>query len=359
MSNDERVGTDGRDGRDRRARTGLTVVLGWDGLDHELAVEYGLADAFGAHTRELETFDNEALGKPHTYEVWPSIVTGVTPEVHGIYAKTADAGTDWADPRIALAARLANGVVPQSVRAAVGRRLRNRGASLDFRGIDYYRETGVETAFDGRRALPLAVPNCRTPADDELDLVFDRGAQLGQYLHVESGPDGGTRHRPKVPLPRLEQRLVGEAAKKLGVVRAALQREYDLVFVWLGYLDTAGHLAPTIEEPGWQARAYERAARWTREVRDELTGDDVLVCVSDHGLRGGSHTHSAFYGTDDERSFEGVESVLDVKRALDRVTPRSGAGGEPAVRDAYRRDAEVTRRDADAVRGQLEDLGYL
>lgn len=338
---------------------GQTVVLGWDGLDFDLAESFGLTAAFGEYAREIRTFDNDALGKPHTYEVWPSIVTGVPPADHGIYAKTAEGGVDWADPKLALAARLATGVVPERVRAAVGRVLRERGASLDFETVEYYREQGIETVFDGRRSLPLAVPNCRTDADDELDLVFDRGAQLGEYLNVEDAGGGGTAHSPKVPLPRLEQRLVGEATKKLGVVRAAVQRDYDLVFVWLGFLDTVGHLAPTVEEPGWQARHYELAARLTREIRSALTADDHLVCVSDHGLQAGRHTHSAFFGSDDADLTAAVESVLDVKPALDAATPRSDATGDPAVRQPYRCDARVTHRDADEVRSQLEDLGYL
>jgi hypothetical protein len=339
---------------------GQTVVLGWDGLDFHLADDYDLTDAFGEHASEIATFDNDALGKPHTYEVWPSIVTGVPPAEHGIRAKTADSGVDWADPKLALAARLASGVVPERVRAAVGRALRERGASLDFRTLEYYRERGVETVFDGRRALPLAVPNCRTDADDDLGVVFDRGAQLGEYLNVDDAGGGGTAHSPKVPVPRLEQRLVGEATRKLGVVRSAVQRDYDLVFVWLGFLDTVGHLAPTVEEAGWQARHYEIAAKLTRAVRADLGDHDHLVCVSDHGLQAGRHTHTAFFGSDDERLTASVDSVLDVKRALDVVTPRTGdRDGDPGVREAYRRAGHASRRDAEDVRSQLEDLGYL
>lgn len=365
MTGNERA-DGGRTGSGRTGgRTdGLTVVLGWDGLDHDLAEALGLTGAFGEHACAIETFDNDALGKPHTYEVWPSIVTGVPPAEHGIYAATDD-GVDWANPAVALAARLASGVVPERVRTAVGRALRERGASLDFQRVDYYRDRGIETVFDGRRALPLAVPNCRSDADDALDVTFDRGSALGEFLNLEDTGDGDLGHRPKVPLPRLEGRLVGEATRKLGIVESAVQRDYDLVFAWLGFLDTVGHLAPTVAEPGWQARHYELAARWTREIRASLTADDTLVCVSDHGLQDGHHTHSAFFGSDDPELTDSVESVLDVKDALDAVAPRTGAAGGrgddggPGVREPYRCDARVVSRDASDVRSQLEDLGYL
>lgn len=342
--------------------SGMTVVLGWDGLDFDLVTEWDLADAFGPHHREIETFDNPVHGKPHTAELWPSIITGLSPEEHGIYAATADEGADWANRYITLAATLSKGVVPEGVRARIGRYLRSHGAELDVKDAAYYADHEIATAFDDRRALPLAIPNYRTPIDEELDLVFDRGAQLGQYLRIERAPDGTTRHLPRIPIHRLEQRLVAEAQKKIGVVRAAIQREYDIVFVWLGYLDTVGHLDPVVAESGWQRRAYALAAEWTEGLRQALTTDDTLVCVSDHGLQAGEHTHAAFFGVDDADLAAQVESVLDVAAALDRVTPTSASEDDPAIRPPYRMgdqsdgDVEGT---ADDVRDRLSDLGYL
>lgn len=336
-----------------------TVVLGWDGLDHRLAVEWGLADAFGPHHREIETFDNPVLEKPHTYELWPSIVTGVGPDEHGIHAATETGGTDWESDWLSLAARISSGIVPEGVRSEIGRRLRNRGATLDFREAAYYEDRDLETVFDGRRSLALAVPNYRTDDDDALDVVFDRGAQLGDFLHIEEGTDGESRHRPKIPLASLEQRLVAETTKKLGALEAAFQREYDLVFAWLGFLDTIGHLAPTVDEAGWQRRWYRQSARWTTEIRDQLGDDDVLICVSDHGLRSGRHTHDAYLGATDERVVDGTASVLDVADAIDAVTPRRDVTETPPVSERYRIDAAEGAESAEAVRDRLEDLGYL
>ena len=340
---------------------GLTVVLGWDALDVEVAEEFGLAEAFGPHYAPLETFDNPVLGKPHTYELWPSIVTGVTPDEHGIHAATEEEGVDWGNPLIATASRLAQDVVPKSVRTKIGQLLRESGAELDFEYADYYRDHGIPTVFDSRRSRSVAIPNHRVAADDDLDLVFDRGAQLGEFLNVQNVGDGKTRHFPKVPLGQLEERLVAETTKKLGVVRAALRREYDILFVWLGYLDTVGHLAPVVaeEDPGWQERAYRLAANMTREIRAELTEADTLVCVSDHGLQDGDHTPHAFIGATDERAIEGVESVFDVREGLERVTPSRRAVEDVPVREAFQFEGRTRAKDADEVRGQLEDLGYL
>ncbi|WP_226013160.1 alkaline phosphatase family protein [Halomicrobium salinisoli] len=326
-----------------------TVVLGWDGLDHEVATSMDIADRFVPHHRDIETIDNPVLGEPHTQELWPSIVTGAHPAETGIRAATEDGGTDWDDPRIDRLSSAAAGIVPEDVRTRVGRWLRNRGAELDAYEPADYAERGLSTVFDGRSALPVAVPNYRTETDAALDVVYDRGAQLADYLTVEEGEDGEVHHDPSVPLPVLEQRIASEAASKLGVVETALHRGYDLIFVWLGYLDTVGHLAPTVGDDGWRRRHYEQAARWTADVRDLLGPDDVLIVTADHGLQDGEHSHSTFYGATDEAAVEGVESVLDVAAAVDAVTERSSGTDV-----AERRAGEV-----ESVRSNLEDLGYI
>lgn len=334
-----------------------TVVLGWDGLDYRLAEEFDLAEAFGEHNRELSTFDNPVLEKPHTYELWPSMITGVEPSEHGIHAASEGGGAAWGNPAIALAARASQSFVPESVRTRIGRVLRSGGAGLDFKPAAYYREKGIETVFDGRRSRAIAVPNYGVERDDRLGLVVDRGADLGDFLDIDGGEEAS--YSLRVPLPEVEERLVSEATRKLGVVRACLEREYDLIFVWLGYLDTVGHLAPTVDEAGWQERAYRLAADLTGEIRDALTDEDVLVSVSDHGLRDGYHTHDAYLGSTNAEAIEGVESVLDVRDGIERVTGHREPTTRPAVRPAYRCESEVERRDAGDVREQLEDMGYL
>lgn len=339
---------------------GTTVVLGWDGLDYELAKQFGLADAFGRHNKRIETFDNPALGKPHTHELWPSIITGVEPEDHGVWAKT-EGTADWDSPVIQTVANVAENVIPDRLRTKLGAMLRARGAEMSHRGPDYYRDVGVDTVFDGRQALPLGVPNYHTATNDRYGILADRGAQLAEYLDFDtSGTEGeGSWYEPGIPDHEFEQLIAGEASQKLGIVRAAVQREYDLVFVWLGYLDTVGHLAPVVDEAGFRRRAYDRSATWTREVADTLQPEDTLVCVSDHGLRNGFHTHDAFLGTSEERAIDGVRSVLGVRDGIERVTPASGEVEDPPIREAHQHDDAGETREAAAVRDQLENLGYV
>jgi hypothetical protein len=336
-----------------------TVVLGWDGLDADLVEAFDLSGAFGDHERRLSTFDNPELGKPHTYEVWPSMITGRPPSDHGIYAATGEEGVAWGNPAVAAAARIGRRVVPDGIRTRIGASLRERGAGLDFKSPSYYRERGVDTVFDGRASRAITVPNYATERDERLGLDADRGAALGEFLSIDEGADDETAHEPRVSVPELEERLVSEATEKLGVVRACVQRDHDIVFVWLGYLDTVGHLAPVVDEDGWQERAYRLAAALTGEVAGALTPDDTLLCVSDHGLKEGRHTHDPYAAASDAAVLRGVESVLDVRDGIERVTPRSGEADEPPVRETFRADSAAASRDATDVRDQLEDLGYL
>jgi len=332
-----------------------TVVLGWDALDATLLREYDLGEAFGRHVSEIETIDNPGVGKPHTHELWPTLITGCHPTEHGIRSHTPNGrAADWDAAWLRRLARVASWMLPEDFRAQIGRRLRSRGAELRFRGPDYYRERGLATVFDGRASRPIAIPNYRTAADDELDIVLDRGADLSGVLAVVER-EGATHHEPTVALARYEERLAGAAAEKIGMVRAACDRQYDLIWVWLGYVDSAGHLDP-VTDVDLQRRAYEHAADLTMAVRGTLDRTDTLICVSDHGLQGGEHTHTAAITADDRAVIDHVDSVTDVADAVDAITPASGETDEAPLRD--RRETADTGSPGD-VREQLADLGYI
>jgi len=336
-----------------RRKSGTTVILGWDGLDAKLLQEFGLADAFGEHAAPMETFANEHIGEPHTREIWPTMITGVGPDEHGIWAAEDGSGLKWSSPAIRHAARVADVTVPDSVTARVGRWLRSRGAEVERYDAQYYEAADLWTVFDDRRALPIAVPNYRTPLDDRHGFMFDRGAELSAFL--DRGEDGW------LPADRdqqatVEHEMAAEAGAKLGLVEAALSREYDLVWVWFGIVDTAGHVEPAARDP-IQRRAYEQAAAWTDAIRRQLAPEDRLVVLSDHGLRDGHHTMDAVVASDEAAIVDRIGSVFDVAGVLDDVTPARSPADPPPLRTA------VTGGDpgqaAGDVRENLEDLGYV
>jgi hypothetical protein len=319
------------------------VVLGWDALDYELLARWNLTDAFGASARCIDTFDNPYVGEPLTREVWPSIITGVTPDEHGIHAATDDAGIEWNNPLINVASTLAGGVVPQRVRSAIGHHLRNRGARVKQGRAAALDDTAHGTVFEGRDSVALSIPSYQTPLDRALDIVVDRTAIWHGVLHTVDADDG-TMYEPEVSVAELEQRLLGKARKRYGYVEAAAEQGHDLVFCWFGYLDTVGHLAPAVGGEQWQREHYERAAQWTRDLRER--SDATVVCVSDHGLREGTHTHDATYAAPQGTPLP--ESVLEVRAALDAITPRSSGRDDAAMQGDALGDVEE----------QLSALGY-
>jgi len=290
-----------------------TVVLGWDGLDHRLAVDFGLADAFAPAHREIETFDNEVLGSPQTYELWPSVLTGLTPREHGL--RLLDTGRD--DSVLARAAKRTfarlteRSTLPMKALVRGGLALQDRGIVLADRSPDWYREHGLWTLFDGVDARPMAVPNYRTPADDELD--EDLGYSRRRAGFIESVPRwkaGIVAYRPTVALSRVENWLASDLDHRLRIVRRHAAT-HDLVFCWFPYLDVVGHLVPTVGA-AVQERAYRVAAEATRDVREALPNETRVVVVSDHGHRDGAHTHSAFFGADADATVDPVADLTDV-----------------------------------------------
>jgi len=321
---------------------GTTYVLGWDGLDYELCEEFGVAEGFVPHHKSADTFANEVLGKPDTYELWPSIITGSRPEEHGVWLIDEDeGGAGAANPVVDVAAGAMHRYLSPRSRIRVGIALRNRGLSLNQRSADWYRRKGVSTVFDGRDSRVIGVPNYRTEDDEGLDLLSGWGRKMSRYLDIHADEKAErVVYRPKKSLDAVNDWLASEVGKKAGVVRARTDAGHDIVFVWFAYIDTVGHAAPAVSDPEWQRRAYEHAADVTGEIRRATDEDDTVIVASDHGNREGRHTFDAFFGATDERALEGVESVLDYRKGIDRVT---GERDEPATETPY----EVEIKPAD------------
>lgn len=325
-----------------------TVVLGWDGLDHELLADYNLQSSFGERVRPIDTLVNDELDKPHTWELWPSIITGERPASHGIHADEY-IESNWQNPLLGLAARLST-PIPDAIRWRVGRWLRGRGAEMGFETAAYYRERGISTVFDDVDSFALAVPNYRSEADARFGIDHDRGAALAEYMETETDNDGQTRRTPAADPDTFAGQIEADAAEKIALTRSAIARNNDLVFVWLAFLDTAGHVAPTVQDSDeWMRDAYEVAAEYTRFINNQLDDDDSLICVSDHGLQDGAHTETACIGSSPAAAIDDVDHVLDVAPMLQAQTI-----AESATDPGHERSGED-----DEVHQRLQNLGYV
>jgi len=318
------------------------VVLGWDALDHRLIDKYGLNEQFGP-TSEIDTYVNPVVDEPHTRELWPSIITGFHPNNHGIQAVSESGGVDWNNSAIDYASTVANGLVPQVLLSAIGNRLRERGAGLDVKRTEYYKERGIETVFDDR-GKPISIPNYETDYDREFDLDANRDDVWATLLADRDGSEG---FEPNVAPENVYSTVFSEASRRVAHTLSATQRGNELVWTWFGLLDTAGHVDPAVEYP-LQRMAYELAATYTQMVKRQVGSDTEVLCISDHGLIGGDHTHYATVAGGPDDAHESIDSVFDVADWIRSQELQSDTGL-----------SDSTEYDMETVNEQLEKLGYI
>jgi hypothetical protein len=317
------------------------IILGWDALDGALIERYGLADQFGS-TKNIETYANPVVGEPHTLELWPSMITGLHSDEHGIKAATEEEGVDWDSTALSVASHLAAGIVPQDIRTEIGRRLRER-IGLNATTTDYYTEQGIRTVFDsGGRAI--SIPNYQTDYDETHGLDAMRNDVWQQITPDRSVAEG---IEPQVSLETVWETLSGAAGDRVGHTLASIQQGHDLVWTWFGVLDTIGHIQPAMAAD-LEERGYRMAASMTQLVREVAPADATVVAISDHGLQCGEHTDYATLATDEAGCHEHIDSVLDVADWVEQA--RSGA-------DAQQKGYEAG--EVEALQEDLEALGYV
>lgn len=319
------------------------IVLGWDALDAVLLRQYGLREQFGGEVSRIETFENPVINDPHTREIWPSIITGLHPDEHGIRAVEQTDGVNWDNPAIDFAASLASGVIPHEVRTVIGKWLREQGAELDAKRLSYYAEHDIRTIFDdGGR--PISIPNYVTPFDERHGLDANRDDVWAAILPDRDGAEG---LEPNVPLATVYDTIFSAAGERVGHTLAAIEQGHHLVFAWFGLLDTVGHIAPAVDAPIEQT-AYRHAARLTQSVRDRAPAEARVLSVSDHGLQNGDHTHYATLASAEETPHDHIASVFDVADWIGQAR----TGRDEATAEAYNESIEATT-------DQLANLGYI
>jgi len=319
------------------------IVLGWDALDLELIERYGLSDAFGEYDRTIETYVNPVTDEPHTKELWPTMITGLHPDDHGITAADNSDGITWDNDLLNAASTAANGVVPHSLLAYIGERLRDRGAALDAKRPEYYTDKSIETIFDRHGGRPISIPNYETGYDraHELDANRDR---VWAELQVDRSGDVFT---PDLDVATIYRILGRELGKRVGQTISAIQQGEPIVWTWFGCLDTAGHMAPAVSAPiaeDW----YRLAARVTEFIRQQAAPETTVLAVSDHGLQDANHTQYATLCTDCRDATLSIDTIYDIAPWIDSQQPSAGSTLGTVSEDGRRE-----------VHNQLQELGYV
>ena len=320
------------------------VVFGIDALDPEL-VDPGEHPnlTLDAH-RAIETIQSVA-GEPSTHELWPTIITGLPPAEHGL---ELDDGVAWENPILRTGSTVADSVLPDAVQTRLGAWLLNNTDEDAFRmPASYYEERGLSTLLDGASRQAIGVPNYVVDGDSE-----DREHQLRREMGdlFERDPEAKGGHESADPAQFYEQCMEMSMIRTARVRRGLRSREYELVFGYTSGLDLVGHVSHDRLE--LQRRAYDELDDIVGELRGDLDAGDELVLVSDHGLQDGLHTDEAMIAATDPGVVDAVESVLDVRAAIESLLDEGGHEPE-------QRDDRAGGLESEAVREQLEDLGYV
>jgi len=322
------------------------VVLGLDALDHDLVDGEAHPNLTLARHRAIDTIVSSA-GEPSTHELWPTIITGLPPSEHGL---TLDDGVAWGNPFLETASDVADWLVPQRVQTRIGAWLLTNTSADAFRTpASYYAENDLSTVFDGPESLAIGIPNYVTDPGEE-DREHRLRRKMGKLFERDLEAKGG--HASADPAEFYEWCLEMLMVRIARVRRGLRSRRYELVFGYTSALDLVGHVAYDV--PELQTRAYEETNQFVGELADDLADGDELLVLSDHGLQDGMHTEEAMVAGTDPEMVEAIDSVLDVRGAVEEEL----AAGTHAPEPSESPGAETAGR-SEEVEQQLRDLGYM
>lgn len=322
----------------------VLVVLGIDALDPELVDPADHPNLTLDSYRSIETI-NSVEGEPSTHELWPTIITGLSPEEHGLELED---GVAWENPLLRYGSAAASYLLPDGIQTRIGAWLLNNTGEDAFRvPATYYQNEGISTIFDGREAATIGIPNYVVDPDIE-DREHSLRRNLGDLFERDQSARGG--HTSSDPVAFYEQCLEMSMIRLARARRALRGGQKSLVFAYTSGLDLIGHV--TYDQPTLQMQAYDELDEFVGELRDDLHEDDELLLVSDHGLQDGVHTHEAMVAATDNRLVDDVGSVLDVRAAIESEL-------DAHDHDGSGRGQRLSMGQNDAVTSQLEDLGYM
>lgn len=296
-------------------------VLALDAADFRLFNEFECDNLKLDKCQRLET-DAWSGDRPGTKEVWPSVATGVTPEVHGWTYEKYDPGDGKPVGKVSYKAPLPirigrhfSEIIPKTAKQAV------RGYYSDH-GLEHI-QVDHDHCFDEVYMWPGITPATNL----SISHVIMGGAQQGELTHEE-----------------VQQRTLDitlEEFKWLATKTSGLIGAHSHI------LDVAGHI---------YCQRRDRLKDYYRRV-DALVGwlrieSDELVILSDHGMRVGWLDD----GEIGEHSFEAVvsstnglnglpDSIYDVREWLEGQTSED--------------DDKSEISGSDTTEQQLKDLGYI
>lgn len=294
----------------------MLVMLGFDGLD-PYAVE-----KYEASTLQQETFSKMYVPEDielHTEVIWPTIITGLRPEDHGL---TRTQARKWKNPLVQAAAWIGDTLFPRDWIMPIGRKIQEIGFKRTERGTpDYYDNNDLATIFTNTRSKVIGLPGYNpSEKTDEL-------RRMG----------GLSTHNPVVEIDVFIEHLREELEERKQQTLQNLDLPVDILMVYSYSTDMAGHIF--WDDDDFMEEWYGRVDRFVRDVKENLGEDDQLLVLSDHGMDEGKHRREATFSFSEAVENEPTD-VLQIRPFIDGLLDK-----EKESR------AEVTER--------MQGLGYV
>lgn len=324
------------------------VVFGIDALDPELVDPedhpHLTLDAHGTVDSILSTVTDE----PSTHELWPTIITGLPPERHGLQLER---GLNWENPIIDFGSSVATELLPDTVRSRIGSWLLNNTDEAAFRTpATYYKKNNIATIFSDVSSKTIGIPNYVVNPDEE-DREHTLRKGLGDLFQHDPNKKEKHKHTSSDPEEFYHLCLEMSMIRIARTRRALRRREYELVFGYTSGLDLVGHVS--YNNPEMQKQAYREMDEFVEELYNDLRPEDELVLISDHGLQDGIHTNEAMIASTSDAIVDRIDSLLDFRHDIEKELVNDQHQPEQSKLKAHDEIA------ADNVQQHLEDLGYM
>jgi predicted AlkP superfamily pyrophosphatase or phosphodiesterase len=320
------------------------VVFGIDALDFDLVDQDIYKHLTLNSYAQIETI-NSSSGKPSTHELWPTIITGLSPSDHGLQLED---GVAWNSPLLKHGSRLADILLPDAIQIRFGDCLLNNTDADAFQTpASYYENNDISTLFDECNSKAIGVPNYVVDTKLE-DREYQLRKQMGDLFQRDKNARGG--HVSSDPEHFYELCLEMSMVRTARLRRALRSCQYELTFGYTSGLDLIGHVS--YDRQSLQTQAYKEVDEFVGELRADLTDDDELVLISDHGLQNGLHTEHAMIASTKPTIIEEIGSVRDIRSAIETELNRVNHVPKKHSTEV------VDLGDNSYVQEQLKNLGY-
>lgn len=296
----------------------MIIIIGFDGLDPYIVDEFGLSGLKQQCHAYLDIPEDVCL---HTEVIWPTIITGVKPDMHGLTLTNA---RTWKNPVLQFIARTAVSLLPEKILLPIGKKIQLLGFERRSKGNpEYYERRGLKTIFSDTRAKVIGVPGY-APAQKT-----DQLRKLG----------GHSTYVPIVEIDQLIAELEKEFKEREEALLEGIKLPVNILMVYFFCLDMIGHFFWDNKE--FMQSWYRKCEDLVQLVRTKMSSEDILIVISDHGMQKGKHAGKAFFSC---------------SLPLDRnKIPASIMGIKPLVEQLLSK----TKDGHESVRKHLQDLGYI